>query len=249
MLINGYLSLYRKVREVHSGRTLFTVHRTLYLVMHISELLTPLFIIWKVNPNHITYARFFVGLLGLILLPYVSPNYVFVPIVLWMVCYLFDCVDGDVARTTEKSSMLGRYVDGMVDIFMQSLLFLVYGIALFKYEQNLFYVWFGSVTCFLFAVGNLNIDRYAGYRRWILQDQGQDIGDFRLSRGGRHLVNLLMDVFFISMFVSIFDFKAGALLNISVGFVWGNFLFWYYMVLAWKNLPGIADRPKKHHIG
>jgi phosphatidylglycerophosphate synthase len=243
---NNYIIYYNSIKRGQAGRTIYNFTRVGLFLGYVSRLITPLFIMMKVKANTITFIRSFIVLASFVMFCVNNPKNIYFPAILFALYFFFDVVDGDIARGTDKSTMLGRYFDGLVDCMAYAFIHLVYGYMLYKYELNIFYMLAGSIICSIHILGVLSIDRYQSFRRWIKEDTGEDIGDFRLGKIDKYLTFICLDLIYVSMFVSLFYFKIGAVMMLISGLLWGGRLFWYYSRLAYHNLPGYVDEPKVH---
>lgn len=243
-----YIDWYRRVKESHRGRTIFNVHRFLFMMGFITSFITPIFLLFKVSANILTHIRAIIGLTAIVFIALLDPARIYIPISVFIIFRILDHVDGEIARASESSSMLGRYIDGMLDLVSESLLILSYAVALHRIEANYFYLVFGAFNCFLCSLANLNIDRYASYRRWIKDEQDVDVGHVLLDRRSKLLINFFIDLWYLSIFISIFSLKIGVFSLFAVYFVRNLFLYTYYMKLVYKNFKGFTDKPKTHYV-
>lgn len=105
-----------------------------FVVRPIANLLTWLFLKIRLKANTATLISTVVGFLGAILLIAGSSDETLllglIVLNLWIV---FDCIDGNIARTTRSSSLLGTYLDGISGYFYVSLLYISLGVAVFRH--------------------------------------------------------------------------------------------------------------------
>jgi len=70
---------------------------------------------------------------------------------LWQLWYALDCVDGEVARLSNKKSMLGVYIDALTHIFVNPMIPFAFGLHIFLKEQSI-----ANATCaFLLYAANI----------------------------------------------------------------------------------------------
>ena len=84
------------------------------VVRPLSNLLTWLFLKLRLSANQATFISTIVGLLGAVIVIFsessISTIIGLIVLNFWIV---FDCIDGNIARTTHTSSKLGMYLDGI----------------------------------------------------------------------------------------------------------------------------------------
>lgn len=103
----------------------------------------------KVNPNYVTALEAIAGVLGALLL--LSSNQVVVLIGFFLLysAYLFDCVDGELARYYQKFSSAGSYMDEVGHAIVDPLLFVVLTLSLYSTTPSTLLVIIGFLTAFL----------------------------------------------------------------------------------------------------
>lgn len=126
-----------------------------FVVRPVANLLTWFFLKLGLKANGATLISTIVGFFGASLLIVGSSNKVLlfglITLNLWIV---FDCIDGNIARTTKSSSLLGTYLDGISGYFYVSLLYISLGVAVFKHynfmingiNNNWIYILIGALT-------------------------------------------------------------------------------------------------------
>lgn len=87
-----------------------------------------------VTPNQVTFAAIVVGVIGGVLFtPGVNP-WLFAGALVFQLSQILDCVDGQLARLTGKSSDFGRLLDGAGDYIVA---FAIWGGAIYGMQQQL----------------------------------------------------------------------------------------------------------------
>ena len=108
------------------------------------------YIIFKrtnLHPNILTLLA--IPLLMLCLLPFFLPFTISslitaITIQLW---YVFDCVDGEIARAKKLTSLTGKYLDLIVDhLICGPIIFLILGLALYGRTENPIWILLGAVA-------------------------------------------------------------------------------------------------------
>lgn len=112
-----------------------------HVMRFFSIYLTRFFIRWNWTPNQVTLLSLVIGLAGVYFLACGHWAVGLLGLNLW---YLFDHVDGEIARYTGKSSLSGYFFDTVVNFFVQPLTFLALGLGL----REPIWIMFGFVAMF-----------------------------------------------------------------------------------------------------
>ena len=121
----------------------------LYFVMRpISFYPTWLFLKLGISANQTTYIGLIIGVIGCVFLAFGSYWAAIIGAVLINIGYLFDVVDGNVARYTNSCSKYGQYIDGMTTYIMVPLTFVAVGIGVFNHPDTCL----NSLTHFLLGI-------------------------------------------------------------------------------------------------
>jgi phosphatidylglycerophosphate synthase len=108
---------------------LFTRSFTIYLSYPLWKL--------KISANSITVLMGIVCLLGSICIVFDNIWLVLLGTLLWHLWYILDCVDGEVARLSKKTSLLGVYIDRLTHIFVNPTMPLAFGLNIFNRERTI----------------------------------------------------------------------------------------------------------------
>jgi phosphatidylglycerophosphate synthase len=84
----------------------------------ISIYFTKPFLKLGVSANQATAVDFLIGLAAGALLVFPNPVYWLIGILLFYLYFVFDCVDGEIARYRKTASPVGSYLDGGLGVFM-----------------------------------------------------------------------------------------------------------------------------------
>lgn len=107
-----------------------------FVVRPISFYPTWLFLKLGISANQTTYIGLIIGVIGCVFLAFGSYWAAIVGAVLINIGYLFDVVDGNVARYTNSCSKYGQYIDGMTTYIMVPLTFIAVGIGIFNHPDS-----------------------------------------------------------------------------------------------------------------
>ncbi len=108
----------------------------------------------QVTANQVTLASFAIALLGVIFLAIPSNGFFMFGVIFLQLWYLFDHVDGQIARYRKTASLTGRFFDFMMHQIVHPCIF--FGLAFYVYgitERSIFLIW-GFVTCLSMIVFN-----------------------------------------------------------------------------------------------
>lgn len=103
----------------------------------------------KVNPNYVTAMEAIAGILGALLLLSRNGIVVLIGFILLYSAYLFDCVDGELARYYQKFSSAGSYMDEVGHALVDPLLFVVLTLSVYFTAPSILLVIIGFLTAFL----------------------------------------------------------------------------------------------------
>lgn len=98
---------------------------------------------FPVSPNQITTLSLIAGLGAAACFLENSYYIKLVGALLFVVCYLLDNCDGEVARIKHMSSQFGNYYDTFVDWIVHTALFLSLGYSNFKAGDDILWLWLG----------------------------------------------------------------------------------------------------------
>lgn len=123
-----------------------------FVVRPISYYPTWLFLKLGVSANKVTFIGLLIGLVGCVFLAVGSYWAAIIGAILVNIRFLFDVIDGNVARYTDSCTKYGTYIDGMTTYIMAPLMFIAIGIGLFNNPDH----YLNSFAHFFFG---MDIDR------------------------------------------------------------------------------------------
>ena len=102
-----------------------------------------------INPNYVTFLEVIMGISGALLL--LSTNFIvnMLGFIFLFSAYLFDCMDGELARYYKKFSSAGSYLDEVGHAIVDPLLFTVLALNVFFESPNTLVILMGFLTAFL----------------------------------------------------------------------------------------------------
>lgn len=222
-----------------------------YIGKYFSAIVSPALILLKISPNAVTIFSFFVSLGAVVGIAFGSTDNLYMSVGLFLLFHwLFDFVDGDMARVQNASTFWGRWMDGMSGILIFGLSYISFGFLLFRETQNPLWCLMGSLAGLISAVGVLNVDRYSAYRRWIREEQGIDIGTHQLTPAFSIMLTVFIDLYIGLIFVAGFFYSNNiVILLLVIGLVWNSIFFYYYSSKLCKATYNIKDKPKHDGTG
>ncbi len=102
------------------------------------------------TPNHVTVFSFLLYCLGCVFLFLSVPYHFIYTAILMIVAYIFDCLDGQLARTKKLSSVLGDYLDKTLDVLKIYVVTISMAIAAYGRTGDILYIFLGFTACFFF---------------------------------------------------------------------------------------------------
>lgn len=103
-----------------------------------------------ITPNHVTFASFFLYLFGSLLLFISLPYHLLLSAIFLPVSYILDCLDGQLARTTQRGSQVGDYFDKTLDVLKIFIITMSLSIASYLKTNEIIYIFLGFFACFFF---------------------------------------------------------------------------------------------------
>jgi phosphatidylglycerophosphate synthase len=113
-----------------------TLHAKL-ICRPISIYITILLLKLGVSANTATFIFLLIGLVASFLFLYYSPLIYFIGALLLQFWYIFDHIDGEIARYTNTTSKTGGYFDQLVHYVVHPLIFISIGLGLYKSLGNI----------------------------------------------------------------------------------------------------------------
>ena len=217
-----------------------------YPARYLSAIITPVFILLNFSPNFVSIARYFICIASFFLL-FNSDNitYRIIFFSLLMNYIILDFVDGDIARVQGRSTFYGRILDGWVDMQLQACIYLFSGYIIFKLTSEHNYLYASILVFFMVFISNLNIDRYASFRRWIKEEHKIDIGTHNLNNFLLSLRLIHSEIIFFNLIFGCFIININSLrILILYGLLWNIIYFLYFVYLQLNNVKSIPEKPK-----
>ncbi len=194
--------IYKKV--VSQNQKIYNLKNTALILVFfskISYLISPILIFFKFNPNRITYFNFFLSLSLVFLIFFASSNNSFIiyGITLYFICLIVDFCDGSVARYYKTTSFYGKFIDGLVDVFLKTFLILSLSAYGFKITGDKLLIFLGSMSSLLASFDTFILDRYSAIVRWFNEENKKDIKPYIRKTFLPRLSFLCTDIFIISI--------------------------------------------------
>lgn len=116
------------------------------LIRHLSKHVTPVLLRLPVTPNQITAASLVVGLAACWFLIQGGHVWMVGAGVLFVLTYVLDNCDGEVAREKGLSSLFGHWFDTIVDWLVHSAFFIALGIGAMRVFGSEAWLWLGGIA-------------------------------------------------------------------------------------------------------
>ena len=114
-----------------------------------NRLLNPASRIERLTPNMVTITSFVLYTLAAVLI-IIGGSWSIPAALLLVFSYVLDCLDGQLARYTGKSSVIGDYLDKTLDVFKIGIINAAMSIAAYNLTGDSYYFLLGFVSCFGF---------------------------------------------------------------------------------------------------
>lgn len=166
--MKNYVKIFKKNSKINSK--IYNINNTsliLLLCSKLSNLITPFFLILKINANKITYLNFINSLIIILCIWTDKKNFFQIAIILYFFYLIIDFCDGSVARYKINTSFYGRFIDGLSDIFLKTFLILSISFYSFKILNSLSLLIFGCIASIFIAFDTFILDRYSAIVRWF----------------------------------------------------------------------------------
>ena len=148
----------------------------------LADAMTPLFYNGGWSADGLTYFRAGLGAWAVAIL--ISPDYraAVLGCTLFYLCFVLDCVDGNLARLHNSASYWGKFIDGLVDfIFILGAPSAV-GISLFLSGEDVLWLAVGVGTSVASLCSQMVRSRLSFIREWMINQSGP-IDKAALNRG------------------------------------------------------------------
>lgn len=177
-----------------------------YFVRPISFYVTYILMRVKVTANQATLFSTLLSFLGAALLFSTNKIVTLFGLIVLNLWIIFDCVDGNIARTTKKSSKYGEFLDGISGYVYTTLIYISIGVNIFlnsSYDYSWLYIIMGSftsiATIFPRLIEHKAVGMFTRYKREITNKNSYSL--FHIIglniAGMAGLSNPLMIVFFL----------------------------------------------------
>ncbi|MBU1239779.1 CDP-alcohol phosphatidyltransferase family protein [Myxococcota bacterium] len=128
-----------------------------FLGRPVSRLFSRFLINTPLTPNHVTMLSFIAALIGALFVAW--PATVLLGAGLYWLSFVFDCVDGEIARLKFMGSILGQWLDTIADDMATTFFSLGLSWALFTLTGSAFYLILGGVSAGLYFLCSLLVYR------------------------------------------------------------------------------------------
>ena len=118
-MINNYFAQVQLIKEQSGSKYQYNKNSFFeYLFRYISLYTTPFFILIRFSPNTVSLLSLIFGILSFfsIVVGNISISILFI-----FFSIIVDYTDGNLARYLSKTSFFGRFIDGVIDIFVITL--------------------------------------------------------------------------------------------------------------------------------
>lgn len=104
-----------------------------------------------ITPNIISLTSFILYTLGCLLLILNIPLNYLISLILLPLSYIADCLDGQLARFTNRFSPIGDYLDKTLDVMKIFIITFCLSVASYSKTDNVIYIYLGFIASFFFC--------------------------------------------------------------------------------------------------
>jgi len=106
----------------------------------------------KITPNQITIFAFFLGIAAAIFFSIGEYKYFIIGGILFQVSSVFDCADGMLARSKDKCTRYGAFLDLFLDRIVDVLIMIGISLGYFIYSESIFFLILSFITTALLTL-------------------------------------------------------------------------------------------------
>ncbi len=103
-----------------------------------------------ITPNIVTITSFLLYTAGCLVIFTNFDFKLYLTAIFLPIAYILDCADGQLARTMKKSSLIGDYLDKVLDVLKIFIITFSLGFYLYLQSGNILYLILGFIACFFF---------------------------------------------------------------------------------------------------
>lgn len=126
-----------------------------YFMRHISVYITWLLLHTKITANQVTIFQIVPGIISALFFAVGKIEYSLFGLLFWQISYLFDFVDGEIARYRKNTTIKGVYLDLVAHKVIESVIWLGLGWGLYRYTGQILFIAMGFIVAF-FAIDILS---------------------------------------------------------------------------------------------
>ena len=158
-----FLHIYKKYIKKFKIYNFKSTVAILFLFSKISTFISPIFVIFQVDPNKITYFNFILSLI-LVFRNFLALKFCATWVLLYFICIVIDFCDGSVARYNKITSYYGKFRWISWRIFKNIFNFINIILCFQVLQLNLLIL--GCISAVLSVFDTFILDRYSAIVRW-----------------------------------------------------------------------------------
>lgn len=133
----------------------------------VSNLLTPAFYNSGWTANAVTTFRAYIGLVAVATLLGPAPWWPIIGAVGYYICFILDCVDGNLARLRNEVSYWGKFIDGLSDSIFMLLAPFTAGVGIWLNGGPAEFMILGGAIAFVSSTTQMIRSRLSFFREWM----------------------------------------------------------------------------------
>jgi len=162
-----------KIKKIGQTPKKKELHRYGNFLRPIAPYLSKIFIVMNLSPTIASLLSIFISLGSSLLFLYGNPYLILLGLITYHIAYLFDIIDGQVARIQKKSNVSGAYLDSINHFFNIPIMFLCISIGIFNRTNSIAYIYLGIIIS-LFCRGS---SKYCMYHSIITTFRRVKLGE------------------------------------------------------------------------
>ena len=204
----------------------------------LSFLITPLFLRWGLSANGTTLLSGMVGMAAVVSICVSFTRDMYgIGLCLYFAYYMLDYVDGNLARCRDEATYFGKFFDGLVNGFVESLFPLALGIYCWAQTEEAIGFAVGLCAALALCFSNFIIERYCNYSRWCQEAAAKKSIADPYGRNLAILTRISRDLQFCLLLLSFGTWRIPCILSYALVLFINEFCNGcYYLWLAWQTL-------------
>ncbi len=124
------------------------------------------------TPNKATVLTFITGIMSLIFMALPYGKFFTLGVIFYIISYIFDHVDGNIARSADLATYYGKFLDGTVNTIIVVLVPFVLAVRLFLLQGDLTILFLGVSVSMILLFSAYLLNRASFFYNWAKSEEG-----------------------------------------------------------------------------